>query len=115
MLLIWRGYGPLVAILAVLGFPIAETVTILATGDNNYYAGHVLPQFIGFVLAALIAYGSARILEKTDKPKILIDKETGKEIVLSRKDEIFFIPVKYVPYIIIAIGIFNAAMGIFNK
>jgi hypothetical protein len=104
-LLFWsRGYGILVGIVAAVGYILAELFTQLITHDINYYAFHFWPMFMAALLAAALAYGMAKLLERCDKLQIVIDDGTGEEINLVRGDALFFLPVRYWPYIILVLG-----------
>ncbi len=113
-MIIWRGWGIIVGIVAILGFLIAETITTFLTSDNSYSQNHILPRIFGVVLASSLVFGMVKILEKNNKPKILIDKETGKEIAISRKDDLFFIPIKYLPHVIFIGGLVITILNYFK-
>ena len=103
-MIFWRGYGILVGLFGFAGLVIAELLTRQLTKDESYYQAHSLPRLAGAVLAAILAYGCVKLLERNDKPRIVVDKATGQELQLRRGDTLFFIPVKYWPYIFFGIG-----------
>jgi hypothetical protein len=107
-MIIWRGLGILVGVAGFIGFLLAELVTRSVTNDEAFYQAHSWPRLLGAVLAASLAYGMVKILEKSDKPKIVIEKDTGRELELCRRDSLFFVPVKYWPYIFFVIGVIVA-------
>jgi len=99
----------LVGIAGFAGFALCELLTRwLEKDDGQYYQGHAWPKLAGAVLGALLAFGMVKILKKGNKPRIVIDKATGKEIQISRGDSLFFVPVRFWPYIILAIGVIVA-------
>jgi hypothetical protein len=103
-MIIWRGLGILVAIAGFAGFIAAEAITRAATNDLNYYQAHALPKLGGAVLGAAFAFGMTKLLARGNAPRVVIDKESGKEILLSRGDSFFFVPSKYIPYVVLVIG-----------
>ena len=103
-MIVWRGLGILVAIAGFAGFIAAEAVTRSVTNDLTYYQSHTLPKLGGAVLGALLAFGMVRLLAKGNAPRTAIDKASGKEILLSRGDSFFFVPSKFIPYVVLVIG-----------
>ena len=61
--------------------------------------------FGNFVVVAAVLYGFAKLLEKIGKPKIVVEKETGNEIIIRRVDSLFFVPARFWPYIVLAFGV----------
>ncbi|MBI2814619.1 MAG: hypothetical protein HYX71_10075 [Opitutae bacterium] len=107
-MIIWRGLGILVAIAGFAGFIIAETISRSVTHDTTYYQTHALPKLGGAVLGALLAFGMTKALAKGNAPRTVVDKETGKEMQISRGDSFFFVPSKYIPYVVLGIGVIVA-------
>jgi hypothetical protein len=104
-MIIWRGFGILVAIAGFIGFIVAELITRGITNSDTYYQAHSLPRLGGAVLGAVLAFGAVKLLKMWDKPRIVIDKATGREMVLRRGDSLFFVPARFWPYIIFVIGV----------
>ena len=104
-MIIWRGFGILVGIAGFIGFILAELITRGFTNSDTYYQAHTAPRLGGALLGAALAFGVVKILEMWEKPRIVIDKATGREMVLRRGDSLFFIPVRFWPYIIFGIGV----------
>jgi hypothetical protein len=109
-MIIWRGFGILPPLIGILGYVVAQTIVTLITSDNFYFESHLWSKLFGILLASLAAFGAVKILESKNKPKMYIDKETNKEIQILRKDDVFFIPVKYLPYLIFGIGLIATAI-----
>ena len=104
-MLIWRGYGILVALIAI-GCLIGTRV-----GAENLW-GKPLPmdkrqlaELVGMLTASALVYGLHLALEKSSPPRTVVDKETGQEIKLVAKHDLFFIPVKYWSYVLAAFGV----------
>ena len=104
-MIIWRGLGILVAIAGFLGFIVAEFATRALTHDDTYYSSHPLPKLGGAVLGALLAFVADRLLERRRAPRVLIDPATGQQVVIRRGDSVFFIPSRFLPYVILAVGV----------
>ncbi len=102
-MLIWRGWGILVVLAAFAGLLVADFVTRAVMHDEHYYSAHPLPKLVGALLATAFAFGVAKLLEKRNTPRTVIDKATGQEILLRRGDSFFFIPVRFLPYVILLI------------
>lgn len=105
-MIIWKGYGILVAIVGIL----SAILVGLAFDAYAYEWSHAHPkitEFSIFFVAAIMLYLLAILLKKSDKPKVVIDKETGREIHLRRGDSLFFIPVIAWPFIVAAFSIFK--------
>ena len=103
-MIVWRGLGILVGIAGFAGFVAAESITRSVTSDLNYYQGHIIPKLGGAILGAGLAFGMVKLLAKGNAPKVVIDKATGKEMLISRGDSLFFIPSQYLPYVVLGIG-----------
>ena len=108
MIIFWKGLGILVAIAGFSCFLAAEVITRSVTKDVTYYRTHPLPKLGGAVLGAALAYGTTKLLEKWNAPRAMIDKRTGKEVLVGRKDSFFFVPAKYIPYAVLIIGLIVA-------
>jgi hypothetical protein len=107
-MIVWRGLGILVAIAGFAGFIAAEAITRSVTHDGSYYQAHALPKLGGAILGAALAFGMTKVLAKGNAPRVVIDKETGKEVQISRGDSFFFVPSKYIPYAVLIIGVIVA-------
>jgi hypothetical protein len=105
-MIIWRGYGILVAIVGVLSIIMLDFVTV--TYALDWTKSHPkITGFSEFFLTALVLYVLARVLKEYDKPKVVIDKESGQEIHLRRGDSLFFIPVGAWPYIVLMLSVYK--------
>lgn len=91
-MIIWNGYGLLVAVYAIVGFVLGVLYSSAIETD------HTWPIALSLSLAAAANYFTAKKLES--KSKILIDPESGQQVLLKRGDSLFFIPMMYWTYII---------------
>ena len=102
-MLIWRGKGFLIALIAFGGLLISELGT-RAVWDKDYYASHGWPKLVGFWIGALVIY-ALRSWLGVGRTQTLVDKGTGREVVLNQEATLFFIPARFWPVILAAIGI----------
>ena len=96
-MIIWKGYGLLVAVYAIVGFVIGVLFS------NAIDTDHTWPIALSLSLAAAANYFTAKKLES--KSKTLIDPENGQQVILKRSDSLFFIPMMYWTYIIAALAV----------
>lgn len=59
---------------------------------------------LGMMLAAAGVWGFHLLLARRSAGRTVVDKETGEEIVLRPKHDLFFIPVKYWSFLLAALG-----------
>lgn len=111
-MLIWQGKG-LLAILPVFLFgafaTLAQAVTPLDSGPA-WGVGLVL----GGIAAAAMLWWLDRWLEQRNPPRTLVDRKSGQEYVVKRRDTLFFVPLRFFPYVYGAAaigGVFLAFTG----
>ena len=104
-MLFWRGYGIVVVVLTVIAF-------VIATQVGEHFWGTPLPadhrsviELAGMLVAAVMVFGFHVAIDRAEQPRIVVDKATGEEIRLVAKHDLFFIPVKFWPYILAALGV----------
>jgi hypothetical protein len=105
-MLVWRGYGILVVVLAVVA-------NIATNALAEHFWGKPLPHdirggamFGGMLLAAALVYGLHLFVERSNQPRVVVDKATGQEITLKSAHDFFYVPIKFWPYILVVLGIF---------
>jgi hypothetical protein len=103
-MIIWRGLGFLVAIISFLCLVLAEAIVESIYNNESYYQDHGWPAATGLVIAAAILWPLGRKLNQ-EKAKVLVDKETGEELILEKHHDFFFIRMEYWAPILIVIGI----------
>jgi hypothetical protein len=103
-MLIWHGRGGLIALIAFGCLLLTELFTRAAFGDAHYYQTHGWPKLAGFWVAAGLVY-ALRSWFGVGRERILIDKDTGKEIKMSFEADLLFVPARYWPAILLALGI----------
>jgi hypothetical protein len=96
-MVIWQGRGGTTALIIV--------VSIIGVTALDDWAGHPVPEWVTYFAMAIpaAAANAAFVVPSsgTDR-RVVIDKESGQEIELVRKDTLFWIPVKYWTFIILA-------------
>lgn len=104
-MLIWRGYGIVVVVFAVVGLVVGKIGAESLWGAPIPVDKRQWSELIGMCLAAALVYGLHLLLQRASEPRAVIDKKTGREMVLVTKHDLFFIPVKYWPFILLALGL----------
>lgn len=103
-MLLWTGKGYLLAI-AVFALSLAANLaTNAVTGGPAYWDGHEWPLAAALFAAALFAWFFGRLLHGKGS-RVLVDKETGEEVVLNPSNTLFFIPVEWWAPILTAIAV----------
>jgi len=94
-----------VLVLAVVGLLVAQGLAWVFLGDP--FPAKYIParDMAGIWLGAALVFVTNSALQRSDKPRTVIDKETGQELVLKAKHDFFFIPMKYWPYLLLLLGV----------
>ena len=109
-MIIWSGFGFLVAVIGFMSLVFTELVSEKITGDDQFYQQHGWVMLVGMLVAGALTYGLHRLL-LLQKGRVVIDKETGQEVVLRSDHSLFFIPVKWWPVVFAALGVVFAVSG----
>lgn len=115
-MLIWRGWG-FVAILilgiaqAFVGEYLFDTVFGIPEGVKHYRDAHPSVYAVCGILAAIGCWVTGTWLENREiaKGHLVVDKETGQEIRLVGRNDMFWIPVKWWSVIWLVFGFVWAA------
>lgn len=103
-MIIWNGKGFLVAVF-VFGCSLAANfITNSVVGNDQYWDQHKWPLGISLLVAAALSWYTGHYLA-TRRAKTLIDKETGKEVVLAPYHALFFIRMHWWGPILAIIGV----------
>jgi hypothetical protein len=97
MLVIWRGFGFLIVLAAAIGVALAVAVSFAFQSVGIKVPDGYLIAMMGICVTA-VCYGTTVLLERTDKGRAVIDKNTGQELLLRRRDSLFFMPVRWWTY-----------------
>lgn len=103
-MIVWSGLGFLVAIIM---FGVAILFQELLPKLFGYEASWMLG--LGYMASAIPIWLVSKKI--SGKGRIVIDKETGKELVIGRSNSFFFIPIRYWPYLAIIIGLIVAGFS----
>lgn len=100
MIVIWKGWGLLVLVIAAL-------IVILTT---VFFDKAGLPVAYGAALGMLLSAGAIwQVGNKLNSPlknRVLLDQKTGAEVILKPDHSLFFIKMQYWAFIAGAIGLF---------
>jgi hypothetical protein len=102
-MIIWTGWGFLAALVPFVTSLVTELVVEGATGSDTSYQDSKMPLFIALILSALIVYVVERKVRVADR--IVEDVKTKERLTVARKNSLFFIDLRYWPYIIAGISI----------
>jgi hypothetical protein len=104
-MLMWRGYGILVVVLTVIGYAVGKLGAEKIWGVPIPAAYRPGSELFGMLLAAVMVYGLHLAIEAKNKSRVLVDRETGQEIVFKKKHDLFFIPIKFWSFAIALLGV----------
>lgn len=103
-MIVWTGHGYLVAVF-VFGAALICNFAFDALWGDGFYSAHKWTIAVAMFIAAILSAGVGYVLRQRTA-KVVIDKETGEEIVLDRASHtLFFIPMHLWGPILAAIGL----------
>jgi hypothetical protein len=105
-MLIWRGFGIMVIVIAAVALFAAMAAGEALWGTPLAPDKSRLTFAIGMAAAAAGVWGFHMLLASRSSGRTVVDKETGEEIVLRPKHDLFFIPVKYWTFLLLVLGAF---------
>lgn len=103
-MIIWQGLGFIVAIVAVAALVLTEKSVESVFADEKYYQTHGWPKLLALALSGFIVLFIGKFLNGR-KGKVVIEKDTGREVVLKSQHSFFFINVEYWGYILMILGV----------
>ena len=102
-MIIWKGWGILAVLITAAVMLIFQGIVGAAFGDPQFYKTHDWPKGAALLLSGIAVYFTGCYFN--GKPgRVLIDKATGREVTLRHKHSMFFIPMEYWGFILVAIG-----------
>jgi hypothetical protein len=113
-MIIWRGWGILAAVLLFGGLVAAQLVADAVGGKGTYAANTFLYAGFGLIVGGGLTFLFARWEQGRNPPRVLIDKETGQEVTLRNRSELFFVPMKYWGLLGIGAGVVAIIAGLFG-
>ena len=103
-MIVFSGLGFLVLLFGVGFAALAQFGTQKAFNDDKYFDTHGWPILVALWAAALAVFLVARRVDA--KPgQAVVDKATGQEMVLRKQHHLFFVPLRYWTYLLLAGGV----------
>lgn len=93
-MLIWTGAGFLVPLCAFALSFATNYLTQFITGSDIYWDQHKWPLGVSLLVSAILFWHIGKQVDSLPA-KILVDKETGKEVVLKDNHSFFFVKIRY--------------------
>jgi hypothetical protein len=93
-MIIWRGWGFLVAVFAFGASLAMEVVTESMTGDDGFYQKEAWPLALAFVIAGVVTWFVGRKLHARGA-RAVIDEATGQRLTIGGSHTFFFVPMHY--------------------
>jgi len=90
MLIIWRGYGFLVPIIAI-----AVIAVISISVSAVFKADPLIGMSLGAFAAAAAVWFTGKKFNDPAKNRIVVDKATGQEFLITQNHSLFFIKMQY--------------------
>jgi hypothetical protein len=100
---IW-GRGGVIPLIASGCALVTEFSTRTAFGDVTYYQTHGWPMLVALWAAAGLVY-ALRPWFRVGQERTTIDKKTGQQRKISMEAELFFVPARYWPVVLMALGL----------
>jgi hypothetical protein len=108
-MIVWSGWGILVAVVAVVSFLVTGFVINAAMQNDQYYETHGWPKLVAFAfaVAALIVWPLGRAFNRPRPDRGLLDPRTGEPAVMTPGGghTLFFIPMEYWAPILLVLGV----------
>jgi hypothetical protein len=89
-MIIWNGMGFLVFVFVFGCSLVADLITNAVAGPGTYYDMYKWPFGVALIVAGALSWFVGQYLA-TRKARVLIDKETGEEVVIQPSHAFFFI------------------------
>ncbi len=112
-MIIWNGLGFLVAVYVFGCSLVANLVVNSVTGSEQYWEQHRWPFGQSLLVAAVLSWFTGRFLASRGA-QTLIEKETGKEIVVQPYHAFFFVKMHWWGPILAVIGIAVTAVDLLH-
>jgi hypothetical protein len=109
-MIIWRGWGFLVAVFAFGASLVTELVTESMTGDDHFYQREAWPLALACVVAGIVTWFVGKKLQARGA-RVVIDKATGQELTIGDSHTFFFVPMHYWAVVLIALAALPFVLG----
>jgi len=112
-LIIWRGSGFLVVVIAAIFMLGIQFVGTAVFGNAWYAQNSIWVGGIGLLLAGVAVWPVAQRLNG-EPDRVLVDQATGQPVVLKCSHSLFFVPVQYWTWILGGIGLLMIIGGVLD-
>jgi hypothetical protein len=103
-MIIWSGWGFLVAVIVFATSLAMEFVTEALVGDNRFYQVQAWPLALALTISGVIIW-KVGIHFQARGAQVVIDKATGQELTLAGEHRFFFVPMHYWGPVLIAFAV----------
>lgn len=103
-MIIWRGKGIVIAVIAFGCLILSEFLAEAAFRDDTYYQTHGWPKLAGLWLAALIVYKLWPWLGVQSR-SMVVDSSAGQQVRFTSEGALFFVPARYWPQVLLVLGL----------
>src|SRR5215208_6698883 len=102
-MIIWSGWGWLVPAVVFIVSLVVQVIAKAASGQDQIYQEQPWLFATSTLLAGVIVWFLARYFDKK-QGRVVIDKQTGQEMLLKSSDSFFFVPMRFWVFILPVIG-----------
>ncbi|MDM5186472.1 hypothetical protein QUF99_03330 [Bacillus sp. DX4.1] len=96
-MIIWSGWGFLVALIVIINTLFGEFFFESIMGDDQYYQEHSWPLTVMLIISGVISWYLGKYFNKPSE-KVYIDAETGEQVRFNKRNSLFFIKMDYWGY-----------------
>jgi hypothetical protein len=113
-MIVWRGWGILVAIVAAVAVALVQVGSNALFGEGTYarHSDWLFP--LGLLLAALLIWPLGRRLNRGGE-RTLLDPATGQPVVMRRDHSLFFIRMEHWAPILAVAALALAVAGLLGR
>jgi hypothetical protein len=111
---IWRGWGILTAVLLFGGLVLAQVLVNAVAGEGTYEANSAVYGGIGVAVGGIATFLLGQWLDRRNPPRRLVDQETGQQVMVEAKNDLFWIPMKVWGIIGVLGGLIMFLIGAFG-
>ena len=105
-MIIWSGWGFLVAVIVFGASLTMELVTEALFHDDLYYQSRSWPFALALALSGVIVWTLGKYLHAR-RARIVTDKLTGQDLTLAPRHTLFFIPMRYWGPLLLALSLLS--------
>jgi hypothetical protein len=93
-MIIWRGWGIVTVVLLFGGLFMAQLLVNSVAGEGTYETNSQAYGGIGVAVGGIATFLLGQWLDRRNPPRRLVDQETGQQVVIEDKNDLFWIPMK---------------------